>query len=333
MQLGDYADNFADLNFAFTSKDSSDVPATLTGGVVSVYKSDDTATEKTSAEAYIALSLDFDGITGLNNIKIDLSADAFFVAGNDYKVVITTGTVGGASRVGTVVAHFSIENRVATLANGDHGGAATVLTLEKIVIASTGNDDAVSITGSGTGHAIQTTGGATGHGIFARGGATSGHGAYFFAQTQGHGFRVEGSGSAIEGLFVIGPTAGLHCEADGDGPGLSLAGGSSGAGMLVTGGLTGAGASFVGGGTSGDAIECSVTSGDEIDADLPATGLDNVLVDGEKLTKAVAIAAAGALGDVSGAGTGTEIFVGIDNSTIRATVTVTDVGNRTVVYP
>ena len=112
LQLGDYEDNYATLNFTFTTRtDATDTPAVLAGSpVISVYKGSATATEKTSAEAYITLDIDFDGKVGLNHVLIDLSADAFFVVAEDYYVVITTGTVG-TSRVGTVVAHFSIENR------------------------------------------------------------------------------------------------------------------------------------------------------------------------------------------------------------------------------
>ena len=58
---------------------------------MSVYKGNATATEKTSAEAYITLTIDFDGKTGLNHVDLDLSGDAFFAVGNDYMVVITTG--------------------------------------------------------------------------------------------------------------------------------------------------------------------------------------------------------------------------------------------------
>ena len=42
---------------------------------------------------------------------IDLSADAFYATGEDYSIVITTGTVGGVSVVGYVVGTFSIQNR------------------------------------------------------------------------------------------------------------------------------------------------------------------------------------------------------------------------------
>ena len=62
-----------------------------------------------------------------------------------------------------------------------------------------------------------------------------------------------------------------------------------------------------------------------------AEGVRNVLVDGKNLPDAVQIIAAGVVGKISGAGTGTEIFVGLDNSTTRATVTVDSSGNRSAV--
>ena len=64
--------------------------------MISVYKGSATGTEKTSAEAYITLDVDFDGVTGLNHVLIDLSGDAFFAVGDDYNVVITAGTVNVA---------------------------------------------------------------------------------------------------------------------------------------------------------------------------------------------------------------------------------------------
>lgn len=66
-------------------------------------------------------------------------------------------------------------------------------------------------------------------------------------------------------------------------------------------------------------------------AKLTSDGADLVLVDGKTLPAALQIIAAGVLGKVSGAGTGTEIFVGLDGVTTRATVTVTNAGNRTAV--
>ena len=105
--LGDYAED-ATLNFKFSTHKADGTPIALAGTpAVSVYKGNGT----TQSTAGITLSVDFDGVTGLNNVLIDLSADAFYAPGNDYSVVITTGTVNSVSVVGTVLAHFSIENR------------------------------------------------------------------------------------------------------------------------------------------------------------------------------------------------------------------------------
>lgn len=106
--LGDYAEDYATLNFKFTTRTTAGVPFLLAGTpVISVYKANDT----TQSTAGVTLTVDFDALTGLNNVLIDLSADAFYTTGTDYHVIITTGTVNGVSVVGEVVAQFSIENR------------------------------------------------------------------------------------------------------------------------------------------------------------------------------------------------------------------------------
>ena len=116
--LGDYAEDYATLNFKFSTHKADGTPIALAGSpAISVYKANGT----TQSTAGITLSVDFDSVTGLNNVLIDLSADAFYAVGNDYSVVITTGTVNSVSVVGTVLAHFSIENRNITA-----GSAPTV---------------------------------------------------------------------------------------------------------------------------------------------------------------------------------------------------------------
>ena len=106
--LGNYAEDYATLNFKFTTRTTAGVPSTLGGGpAISVYKGNDV----TQSVAGVTLTVDFDSVTGLNNVLIDLSADAFYATGQDYQVVITTGTVDSVSVVGEVVGEFSIENR------------------------------------------------------------------------------------------------------------------------------------------------------------------------------------------------------------------------------
>jgi len=107
----DYRENYADVNIKFTTR-SGETPFTLAGTpVVSVYKSNST----TQSVVGVTLTVDFDGLTGLNNVKIDL-ADAFYATAEDYSLVITTGTVDGISVVGEVVGNFSIENSAAFVA-------------------------------------------------------------------------------------------------------------------------------------------------------------------------------------------------------------------------
>lgn len=137
--LGDYDEDYIDVNFKFTSRTTAGVPSTLGGTpVVSVYKSDGT----TQSVAGVTLTTDFDGVTGLNNVKIDLSADAFYAVVEDYHVVITTGTVNGVSVVGETVAEFSIENRFMRGTDGaltDKAGFSLSATgLDAIVSTATG---------------------------------------------------------------------------------------------------------------------------------------------------------------------------------------------------
>lgn len=89
----------------FTSRDSG-VPFTLAGSpVVSVYK-DDSTTQSTTG---VTLTVDFDGVTGLNHVTIDTAADAtFYATGHHYDLVITTGTVNGTSVVGEDVGSFDL---------------------------------------------------------------------------------------------------------------------------------------------------------------------------------------------------------------------------------
>lgn len=96
--LGNYREDETNLNFAFLTIETgppSATAGTLVGGVVSVYKGSN-LTPKDSSESYITLDADYDGITGLNHVSIDLSGDVFFEVNEDYFVVITAGTEVGS---------------------------------------------------------------------------------------------------------------------------------------------------------------------------------------------------------------------------------------------
>jgi hypothetical protein len=165
--LGDYAEDYATLNFKFSTHKADGTPITLAGSpVVKVYKGSATDSETATG---VTLVVDFDSVTGLHNVLIDLSADAFYAVGNDYSVVITTGTVDGVSVVGTVLATFSIENRFAEVDLTKIAGAAVNTSAAQLGVnavqigatAQTGRDIGASVllsSGSGAGQLDFTSG-------------------------------------------------------------------------------------------------------------------------------------------------------------------------------
>lgn len=107
--LGDFTPGKT-IVFDFNTHKADGTPITLAGTpAVSVYKN--STTESTSG---ITLTVDYDSRTGLHHVVIDTSLDGtFYAAGNDFRAVITAGTVDSISVVGTVVGAFSLSNRSA----------------------------------------------------------------------------------------------------------------------------------------------------------------------------------------------------------------------------
>lgn len=100
------------FDIKFTSRNTSGVPTTLAGTpAVEIYE-DNSTTQITGA---VTLTVDFDGVTGLNNLQIAATAANGFESGKSYSAVISAGTVGGTSVVGEVIANFTIE-RLSALA-------------------------------------------------------------------------------------------------------------------------------------------------------------------------------------------------------------------------
>ena len=140
--IGDFIEDFTTLSFKFLTTNlksaNNSAPTVLAGTpVLSVYK--DGSLVQTTAG--ITLTVDFDGVVGLNHVLIDLSADAFYVANANYEVVITTGTVAADSVVGRVVATFSIENRslqkaLSVISNIAVGAAAPSVAPESAVLTT-----------------------------------------------------------------------------------------------------------------------------------------------------------------------------------------------------
>lgn len=92
----------------FCTVQSTGAPTTLAGTpVISNYVGNGTI----QITAGITLTVDFDGVTGLNNVRTVASGANGYAAQTDVQSVITTGTVNSVSAVGYVVSRFSIENR------------------------------------------------------------------------------------------------------------------------------------------------------------------------------------------------------------------------------
>lgn len=106
---GDYALETT-FDFKFSTRQFSDgAPVTFSSGAVEIYE-DNGTTQITGAET---LTIDFDSITGLHNLRIAATAANGFGSGQSYTAVASAGTVGGTSVVGEVICNFSIERGAA----------------------------------------------------------------------------------------------------------------------------------------------------------------------------------------------------------------------------
>ena len=107
--IGDFAaDQTFDVKFCTVT--TTGAPTTLAGTpVVSAYIDNST----TQITAGITLTVDFDAVTGLNNVRVVATTANGYTSGSNVQLVITTGTVGGTSVVGYVIGQFSINARSA----------------------------------------------------------------------------------------------------------------------------------------------------------------------------------------------------------------------------
>lgn len=107
----------ATLDFKFNTATTSGAPITLAGTPSLVAYKANSTTQDTDG---LTLSVDFDSVTGLHNVRVDTSADGtFYAAGSNIQIVLAAGTVNGISVVGYVVGEFSIAARpVQGLASG-----------------------------------------------------------------------------------------------------------------------------------------------------------------------------------------------------------------------
>lgn len=99
---------------------STGAPITLSGSpVLSIYE-ENNLTQITTG---VSVTVDYDGITGLNQATIVATSGNGYENGKSYDLIITTGTSSGVSVVGEVVGSFTIGSSAAAvdLANGTDG--------------------------------------------------------------------------------------------------------------------------------------------------------------------------------------------------------------------
>lgn len=107
--LGDF--NLGDtVRCFFNTVNGSDAPFTLAGTPVVVAYVNGGTTEITAG---ITLTVDFDARTGLHLVSVVASGANGFAVSSDVSLVLSAGTVDGASVVGAEIGSFSIANRAA----------------------------------------------------------------------------------------------------------------------------------------------------------------------------------------------------------------------------
>lgn len=91
----------------------------IASGAVAVYKDNST----TQSTAGVTLTVTFDTLVGLANIRITTGSDgSFYAAGSNFTIVLTGGTIGGTDHAGFILGSFSIANRpIQSLAAGAIG--------------------------------------------------------------------------------------------------------------------------------------------------------------------------------------------------------------------
>lgn len=133
------------VNFLFGSYNSSGASVALSGfvvGDIKVYKNGST-TERASTAGYTATT-DFDGLTGINRIQLDLAdnTDAgFYAAGSSYDVVVSAVTID-AQTVNLVAGSFriveaeTVAGRPMAQVGGFTSGALTAINGEVVDVMS-----------------------------------------------------------------------------------------------------------------------------------------------------------------------------------------------------
>jgi len=149
----------------------------------------------------------------------------------------------------------NVEGTVILANSASHGGAAAVITAERLVVESTtAGEPALKLTGNTTGEAIEAIGGNAGHGIAVSSGGGNTQGINVLGAGTGSGIlAASGSGASGSGMKLTSIAT--------NGDGLTVQGAGTGPGLASTGGATGPGMTANGGGTGGEGLSCNGTGG------------------------------------------------------------------------
>ena len=104
----------------FCTVGTNGAPTTLAGTpVISAYVGNNIV----ELTAGITLTVDFDAVTGLHNVRVVASGGNGYATASNYQLVLTAGTVGGTSVRGYVIAEFSVGARSVVSVTGNVGGS------------------------------------------------------------------------------------------------------------------------------------------------------------------------------------------------------------------
>jgi len=130
---------------------ASGVPTSLLGTpVLSVLESNNA----TPITAGVSVNVDRASVTGLNQATVVATAANGYEAGKSYAVYISTGTVGGVSVVGEVVAEFTVQASAAFTRIGAAGAGLTAIT--GVTLAASQPGVTIPTVTTLTGHTAQT---------------------------------------------------------------------------------------------------------------------------------------------------------------------------------
>ncbi|MEN6458592.1 MAG: hypothetical protein ABFC63_06645 [Thermoguttaceae bacterium] len=315
------------VTFLFATNDGNGAAvAPTTVGTISVYK--DNGISETAAG--VTYTPSFDGLTGVNAVTIT-TTDAFYAAGHDFAVVLSGAVIDGET-VNAVLAQFSIANRRAAATfdwAADVSNPPTIPTKEQIatqvetqIISETDGNLVLKAITDKIAAVNPSLSGLTLAAIASQ----------VRTELSTELARIDAAISSrlAAAGYTAPPTAAQNAAASAAAllltPANKLASDSLGQVTASNpGGLTSEQSALL----SSVASAAGTLTAAERNAVADALLTRANAVDGKTLQEALRIMAAVLAGRVTGAGTGTETFKGLDGATVRAIVSTDADANRT----